>query len=324
MDKPEIEQRIELLEQKIKEKETSLFRAISTFSKDMNDYRSGKSDQFPNASFMGLVYAVLKRRMIIVMGSLVAMIFTGAQLWLLYNQNKLMELQNDKIDIQSRLSESARRGDVYLLIGNIYESIQEELRVNRDSPERRGELSTGLVGQIISLSHSLKPYRYLQENGELSEPISRERGNLLLYLTHLKLKTEILSEILRKGDFDRMELSNTVISDASISFDSIAYASMNNVEFQNCLIKGDFRKSIFQKTKFSKSKLDLILNGEGSLYLHQSSLGFLKLSNSKIEFLESTGDSTRIELDSSEVGHCDFRGSYKLRYRLCLFVCHDF
>jgi hypothetical protein len=93
--------RLDRLEDSIKEREHNLFRAIKTFVQDFLSFRAGEQG-FPRAAALGLVFAYLRPRIVLVLGSFAAVGLAGMQVWLLLSQNKLIEQQNLMIDNQAR------------------------------------------------------------------------------------------------------------------------------------------------------------------------------------------------------------------------------
>ena len=82
---------------------------------------------------------------------LIAMIVAGItfmQLSLFKKQNVLTEKQTHQIDVQSQLSEASRRSGMYLLLGDLYQEINEEIRNQNLSSNQSPELSEPLLNQI--------------------------------------------------------------------------------------------------------------------------------------------------------------------------------
>lgn len=307
MNDDEIKEKFHEFEEKLKQRENNLFRAVHTFMMDLHEFNSGKLKEFPQGSLIGLLYALLKRRMLIIIGGILASLFTIAQVWLLYNQNLLLKSQNYKIDIQSRLAESARRGDVYLLMGNIYDSMQKELDAQANDKESK-TLSENLVGQIISLSHSLRPYSHLKEDGELSESSSVEKGNLFLYLIQLNIEESIKTEIFKRGDFSKMDLQNAVISNVRVNFNGFGNGTLTNVTFSNCTIKGTLYDYKLDNVNFDECNLSLSLVAQGNIELIRNK-GELRSIESHFEEIKTLGDSTVLRFQDSRVDKLELFGS---------------
>ena len=92
--------------EKTKEIEPSLIRATGTFLNDYYRWKSGERKQFPQSAALGVVFAYLRPRMVVLIGSLLIGILTAFQVWLLMRQNLLIEQQNKYINQQGHALEA--------------------------------------------------------------------------------------------------------------------------------------------------------------------------------------------------------------------------
>jgi len=97
----EIQAKMESMEEAIKEREISLLRALRTLMQDYSAFTAGEREDFPRAALLGVVFAYLRRRLIVVVGSLAALVFGVAQIGILMNQNTLIEQQNSLLQGQA-------------------------------------------------------------------------------------------------------------------------------------------------------------------------------------------------------------------------------
>jgi hypothetical protein len=97
----ELGRRIDALEGRVKRGETNVLRAMTTLLADLQRYRAGQSGSFPNDSLLGLVYALLVRRILVVAFGLLGALVAGAQVFLLLQQNQLIDQQNRYINAQT-------------------------------------------------------------------------------------------------------------------------------------------------------------------------------------------------------------------------------
>lgn len=191
--------------------------------------------RFTRLGIIGLVVAVIPTWILWIQTQKIT-----AQNILLGQQNTLLERQNDKIDYQINLEESTRRSSLVFLMGNIMDKIDEELKdaFNVDSKTRR--LSPQLIGRIVALSQSLKPYRFLDTNADtLTKPYSPERSQLLLSLVNSELDQVTYKEIFSRATFAYADLSN-----ANLSFMTLSGANFTEVDFRGAnLSDTDFTNS---------------------------------------------------------------------------------
>lgn len=101
MEENEVLKKFDELENQIKERETSFFRAAKTFLQDFNEFQRDENKEFPKSAFLGLLFSYLRPRMILVIGGVFAGIFTLAQVYLLNSQNKLLRAQNELFSTQN-------------------------------------------------------------------------------------------------------------------------------------------------------------------------------------------------------------------------------
>jgi len=222
------------------------------------------------------------------------------QTLLLDLQNDKLEVQNKKIAVQNQLADGQRRSSYVFLLGNITEKMNTEL----NGKENR-ELSRELSGQIVALSHSLTPYRFLLEDGKLSDYYSPERTQLLITLIELNLGKETNSYIFERGNFDNLYLSNYTIGDFNSKSFKTKNSSFTNVNFNYCSI--EFMTFVDSKRFDQFTIRDCIINK--LIVRGQDSKGeklALQIDNSYIDFASITQSNTsRIKLNNNVIncGH---------------------
>jgi len=120
--------------------------------------RKGETTNEVIADFVEAVIRRLTRVGIIgLMIAILPSMFLLIQSNLLFNQNRLFKEQNERLVQQTYLQEAQRRSSLNFLLGNIFDKIDEELKNNENR-----DLSDQLLGRIIALTHSLKPYYFLE------------------------------------------------------------------------------------------------------------------------------------------------------------------
>ena len=155
---------------------------------------------------------------------------------LMIYQNNLLKKQNKKIQDQTYLSEASRRSAQMFIMGDVLSDINTERTQGSD------RLSNTLTGRIVSLSRAMKPYRYLLKDELISEPISPERGQLLITLCKSNLKTSyFIDEILQESDFTKSELTNAnlrseVLREINLSGSNLSNSNLVNVDFRRATL----------------------------------------------------------------------------------------
>ncbi len=144
---------------------------------------------------------------------------------LLYLQNEDFKLQiqdqNVKIEKQSEMIESISQSNQALMIRDILDQVNFELKSN---PDRT--LSVETIGRIVSLSYSFQPYKIIEGDSVSTKMFSPERGQLLLALfmmridsnsfDTIKLKTDFSGADLRGADFHGAELTGVNLKEANL------------------------------------------------------------------------------------------------------------
>jgi len=161
------------------------------------------------------------------------------------NQNTLIQIQNKNTTQQSQLIESGRRANLIFELSSILNSIGEETLKDKN-------LSDNLIGRIIALSKSLKPYRYLDDSGKLTEKIlSPERAQLLISIANSKLSKETLDRIFKDADFSYSDLTNANLAYTYLKGANLKNSYVMNTDFSYSDIQEtDFRGAYFNHVKF--------------------------------------------------------------------------
>ena len=180
---------------------------------------------------------------------------------LLYNQNQLLEKQNEKIDNQIELEESSRRGNLIVMMSNIMDKVDEELEKDWNKDSIRN-LSPQLLGRIIALSLSFKPYRFWHNGKLIEKPLSPEKGQLLVALLNSKLDYHTNQSIFRKGNFENSYLENAVFPDFNLMYINLQNSYMAKTTIGNTMLSFanlsnvDLRHSTFFKGDISSANIE--------------------------------------------------------------------
>ncbi len=152
---------------------------------------------------------------------------------LLYNQNKLLtqqnlllQSQNYRLDQQTYLQEADRRSSLIFLMGNLLDAIDQELKTDVGQPGVR-DLSPQIIGRVVALSKSLRPYRYLQGDSLVNREISPERGQLLVSLVNSQIDNSTLQRIFRIADFSFADLKDAALSGEYLSGINLNHADLS-------------------------------------------------------------------------------------------------
>ncbi len=207
---------------------------------------------------------------------------------LLYNQNKLLTRQNElltnqniRLTQQTYLQEAERRSALILLMGNLLDALDKELKDDIGQKGTR-DLSPQLVGRIIALSSGLKPYRYLESDSLIAQEISPERGQLLLSILSSEVDNGTLRRIFQSADFSFSELQgaalagefleginlrNADLSKANLNGARLSGADLNKADLSGAILAGtDLRKANLSETDLRETFITDVDFRGASLY----------------------------------------------------------
>jgi uncharacterized protein YjbI with pentapeptide repeats len=153
---------------------------------------------------------------------------------LLYNQNKLLLQQNEmlrhqstRLDQQTYLQEADRRSSLIFLMGNLLDAMDKELKEDLGQPGVR-DLSPQMIGRVVALSNSLRPYRFLESDSLVKRELSPERGQLLISLINSQIDNRSLRKIFQFANFSFADLNGAVLSGEYLSGINLRSANLKN------------------------------------------------------------------------------------------------
>lgn len=199
---------------------------------------------------------------------------------LVYNQNKLFEHQNYRLDQQTYLQEAERRSSLIFLFSNILDKIDDELK-SENNPDRK--LSNQLIGRIIALSEAFKPYKYLEQDSLIIEELSPERGQLLLALVNSDIAKSSFNKIIARANLSYADLRGTDLNDIDLSD-----ARLEKANFQKAsLINANFSGAMLKESSFFDSNCRLA--DFKAAYLYKADLRKTNLNGADFRYVPEDG-----------------------------------
>ncbi|MCE7921906.1 MAG: pentapeptide repeat-containing protein [Haliscomenobacteraceae bacterium CHB4] len=203
-------------------------------------------------------------------GGLLGTLILYNQNKLLIQQNELLNQQNVRLDQQTYLQEAERRSSLISLMGSILDAINLELKEDVGAKGVR-DISPQLIGRVIALSNSLRPYRYLGSDSLVGRELSPERGYLLLSIVSSEIDPVSLRRIYRSADFSYADLKKAVLSGeflAGVNLDGadlegalldetdLSNAHLNNTELNGAVLaRANMRSARLRDAKMVKAHL---------------------------------------------------------------------
>lgn len=226
-----------------------------------------------------LLTAIVRRFVRVRMLSLILLLFSLIpsliSVWVLIKQNSLINTQN-------ALVEASRKSSYGFQLANIFDAVDKQGYTN------------SLKARIVGLSHSLKPYKQLIGEGELSETMySPERSQLLLFLVNSSISTSNLNKIFESADFSHCDLHgmnfsgkhlvNVNLSNSNLEGANFSKANLSNATLINAILKNvKFSEGIAKKTNFKGA--DISNSDLRYADIRNANLTKSNLSNANVNF----------------------------------------
>ena len=213
----------------------------------------------PNTS-ASLLTSLVKRFVRVRLLSVILLLFSIfpslVSLYILIKQNELIKTQN-------LLVEGSRRSSYSYQLANVFDLI-----------DRKGFAESRK--RIVGLCNVLKPYSYLDSDGQNTVFYSPERTQLLLYLLESNMKNEELEGIFDNADFSYCDLRNVDFSDkhlvginlshsnlencefnlARLNYADLSYTNLKNIQFSNGFANNtSFNNANLENARITKTKL---------------------------------------------------------------------
>lgn len=156
------------------------------------------------------------------------------QTGILFQQNKKLDIQNDRIQQQVYLEEASRRNNLVFLMDNVLDQVHDELEVSKS-------ISQPLIARIQSLLYGFRPYRFLEDE-VLTSPLSPEKGQFLLAIINSGMNDRSVQRIfaasfsnvyLKRANLFGAQLSNIDMPDADVSYADLWKANLKGANLKN-------------------------------------------------------------------------------------------
>lgn len=192
----------------------------------------------PNTS-ASLLTSLVKRFVRVRLLSVILLLFSIfpslVSLYILIKQNELIKTQN-------LLVEGSRRSSYSYQLAQVLDDIDDGY-------------STKTRRRVISLCNVLKPYRYLDEDGQTTVYYSPERTQVLIYLINSGMSNAQLSVLFDNIDFSYCDLRNVDLSGRYLAGINLSHSNLENCELNTAnLDNGDFSYANLKNVQFSNGR----------------------------------------------------------------------
>ncbi len=238
-----------------------------------------------------------------ILAAVAPLMIMAVQTWMLSRQNEkldtqngLLGRQNERLDQQINLEEGNRRSSLIFFMSNIMDKLDIELRSNKDRA-----LSDALIGRIVSLSQSMRPYRYLENDSLTPRQLSPERGQLLFSLVNSNLDQATYDKIYARANFNYADLREANFSEAYLRGAKLAHSSFSNANFNYADLQGaDLSNAWLEKAIFRNTAMDGVNLSNANLResrMEHISLKDGDLSNADLREIYLEGDFSGTNLE---------------------------
>lgn len=218
-----------------------------------------------------------------------------------YQQTLLMGEQTKLIRKDNFLFESDRRAGLVSELTSIFEEIERQYEAcAKLGDSKECNLTRTTRGRIIAVSNALKPYRYLNKEGNLiKEPTSPERGQLLNVLAGV-LHKEDKAYLMSKINFSYADMSEIKSEKFDFSRLNLSNATFNDAELISVFFEGsNLFRSLFFGTQIKNCSFSYGCNLKGAVFSNCD----VRMTNSEYSFLDS------VEFSNSIFRGVSFHGS---------------
>ncbi|MEM1118868.1 MAG: pentapeptide repeat-containing protein [Bacteroidota bacterium] len=261
-----------------------------------------------------VVWRLTRVGMFTLLLGLIPLCILAIQTYILDSQNDLLKAQNRRLDQQINLEEGQRRSSLIFLMSNIMDKMGEELKAPNN---RRNMLSDALIGRIVSLSQALRPYRYLENDHLIQQPLSPERGQLLISLTNSNLHESTYEQIFERADFSYADLYHANFDGNYMNGIDLSHANLKGASFRNTILEfANLEGANLEDVEFESTYMNSIkLNGANlkNSHLHNVKMRNGNLKEADFRNAQISGDFRfsnidGIRLDSIKIGVLDLEG----------------
>ncbi len=250
---------------------------------------------------------------------------------LLFNQNKiltqqnlLLQSQNHRLDQQTYLQEADRRSSLIFLMGNLLDAMDRELKDDIGQPGVR-DLSPQIIGRVVALSKSLRPYRYLENDSLVARELSPERGHLLISLVNSQIDNSSLRRIFQFSDFSFADLKGAALSGEFLSGINLKHADLTNAILDETdlsradLSGADLSESVLARANLQEARFrQAILT---NAYLESADLSEANFYGAKMRSANLAGANlSQTHFTSANLSEANFFGATLLRTRFELAI----
>jgi uncharacterized protein YjbI with pentapeptide repeats len=218
--------------------------------------------------------------------------------FMIYRQNLAFEAQtrsqDQRIWQQSELIESIKKSSQVILMGNVLDKVDEELKNNPQGP-----LSSATIARVVALSYTFKPYASFAGDSLSKARLSPERGQLLLALSLMNIDSVSFAKIKQGAIFFGADLGDADLSGADLSGVNLREANLRGANLSGANLKGaDLKEANLWGANLNNAQL-------GGANLNRADARWAELNGADMRGAYLNG----IDLTSAKLQQADLTGA---------------
>lgn len=149
---------------------------------------------------------------------------------------QLMQKKTEHLQ-ELALVNARQQANLGLVMESLFEQVQEEVNT------QNGKVSPKTIGEIARISQAFEPYAYFNEDSLMSQKLSPERGQLLLFLISCKMDTASFQQAITQATFAGADLEGAKLAGLNLSgIDlmgaNLRDAGLNDVDLRDSDLRG--------------------------------------------------------------------------------------
>jgi uncharacterized protein YjbI with pentapeptide repeats len=224
--------------------------------------------------------------------------------FLIYKQNKLLrnqtQFQNQRMRDQSELIESTRKSNMVMLMNDILDKVDEDLKNNSNRT-----LGNQTIASIVeAFNYSFEPYRYWEGDSLSQKKLSPEKGQLLLALCNRNIDSSSFRKIKVNASFNGADLRKAKMMGVDLSGADLKGADLKDAELSDInLSRADLRGANLGGADLNGAILSKV-------DLRRADLSWADVNDAQLDSANLNGaDLSNVQLMKSDLRKATFRAA---------------
>ncbi len=190
----------------------------------------------------------------LIYGLIIGALLAGISVYLLMDNRMRTRLDNQQslINTQAALVDSVLKSGLTPLMHNVLARIDSDLK---DNPSRI--LHDETIARIVAMCYAARPYLLSDMDSSAAQKVSPERGQLLLFLSTMKIDSGSMQKILQQATFAQADLCEADLSGMDLKGIHLKGANLQDAKLMETrLDDADLSHAYLWGANLSKSSLN--------------------------------------------------------------------